>query len=95
MLIHASAESSNGTVPGTYAIALSAESEEALSRLEQKLIWAGVPHSAFREPDAPYYGALMSIGIEPVEDRRMVRRFLKGFPLLGEKSWTGKQTGKR
>jgi hypothetical protein len=83
MIVHAAAYSAQGTVPGTFAVVLSAKDESALIRLEERLIWAKVPHSAFREPDAPYNNALMAIGINPVEDRRMVRRFIKGFPLLG------------
>jgi hypothetical protein len=83
MLVHAAAESSKGTVTGTHAVVLSTEAEESLQRIADKLSHAGIPHSAFREPDSPYAGALMAIGIEPVEDRRMVRRFLKGLPLLG------------
>ena len=93
MLIHAAAESASGTIPGTYAVALSAENEDALLRLEKRLTWEQIPHSAFREPDPPYNGALMAIGINPVEDRRIVRRFLKGFPLVGREPWTGKLTG--
>jgi len=92
MTIHAAAESASGTVPGTFAVALSAPNEESLEQLEQKLIFAQIAHSAFREPDPPYNGALMAIGINPVEDRRIVRRFLKGLPLVGRESWTGKQT---
>lgn len=83
MIIHASAESSRGTVPGTFAIALVADSELDLLRLEQKLLGAGVPHSAFREPDPPYNGALMAVGIEPVTDRKRVKRFVGRFSLLG------------
>jgi hypothetical protein len=93
MILHAAAESATGTVPGTYAVALSAPNEESLLQLESKLLWERIPHSAFREPDPPYNGALMAIGINPVEDRRIVRRFLKGFPLVGREPWTGKKTG--
>jgi len=93
MILHAAAESSSGTVPGTFAVALSAPNEESLLELETKLAWAQIHHSAFREPDPPHNGALMAIGINPVGDRRMVRRFLKGFPLVGREPWTGKQTG--
>lgn len=85
MLVHAAAESSKGTVSGTHAVVLGADAENTLLKLEEKLRLADVPHSAFREPDPPYDGALMAIGIEPVKDRRMVRRFLKGFTLLGSR----------
>ncbi|RLC85309.1 MAG: hypothetical protein DRJ03_12010 [Chloroflexi bacterium] len=83
MIIHAAGESAQGVVPGTFAVALAAKNERALLKLEQKLRYAQIHHIAFREPDAPWCDALMSIGIKPVEDRRVVRRFLRGFPLLG------------
>jgi len=84
MVVHAAAQSAKGTTPNTYAVVLATPGEAALLDLEQRLIFARVPHAAFRETDPPYNGALMSIGIEPVEDRRMVRRFLKGLSLLEE-----------
>jgi hypothetical protein len=83
MTIHAAAESSQGTAKGTYAVALHAPDEQSLLELEDRLRYAGIPHSAFREPDPPYNNQLMSIGIEPTE-RRMVRRFLVGLPMIGE-----------
>jgi hypothetical protein len=84
MIVHAAAQSAKGTTPNTYAVVLAAPGEAALLALEQKLSRAHVPHAAFRETDPPYSGALMSIGIEPVEDRCMVRRFLRDFKLLEE-----------
>ena len=86
MLVHAAAESSKGTTTGTHAVVLEVPTESELLKLEARLRDARVPHSAFREQDPPYHGSLMSIGIEPVEDRRMVRRYLKGLSLLGSKS---------
>jgi len=91
MILHAAAESAHGTTTGTHAVVLSAKNETALLNLEQRLKWENIPHSAFREPDPPWNGALMSIGINPLEDRSMVRRFLKRFSLLGRKP-CGKQT---
>lgn len=84
MLVHAAAESSKGTVPGTFAVVLEAPNEDSLVHLAATLEASGVPHAAFREPDSPYFNQLMAIGLEPVQDRRMVRRFLKGLSLLGE-----------
>jgi len=86
MLVHAAAESSKGTTTGTHAVVLGAPSEDTLLELEKRLQRNNIPHTAFREPDPPYNGSLMSIGIEPVEDRRMVRRYLKGLSLLGRTS---------
>lgn len=92
MIVHAAGESAKNLTPETHAVVLAADSEAALLRLENRLLHEGVPHAAFREPDRG--GELMSIGIEPVEDRRMVRRYLKGFPLIGEEPCpTGKKNG--
>lgn len=83
MIIHAAGESAHGVVPGTYAVALVAKDERELLKVESRLKEADVPYAAFREPDHPWNGSLMSIGIEPVKDRRMVRRLLRGLSLLG------------
>ncbi|WNM70121.1 peptidyl-tRNA hydrolase [Myxococcus phage Mx1] len=80
--IHAAGESSPGNLPEqTRAIALAAESEEHLLLLEAKLVAAGIPYKAIREPDAPWNGALMAIGIEPMP-RAKLRPLLSGLPLL-------------
>jgi len=82
MLIHAAGESAVGIAHNTYAVALSAENEKELLALEQRLRYYNVPHAAFRESDPPYNQELMAIGIYPVNDRRLIRRFLKRFSLI-------------
>lgn len=82
MIVHAAAQSAKGTTPDTFAVVLTAENETDLLALEKRLVYEGVPHAAFREPD--YHNELMSIGIEPVTDRSMVRRFLHRYKLLEE-----------
>lgn len=84
MIAHAAALSSLGTTSNTFVVVLAAPNESSLLALERKLQQEGLPFVAFREPDAPYNGALMSIGINPVPDRRMVRRFVRDFHLLEE-----------
>lgn len=42
----------------------------------------GIAHRAIREPDPPYCGALMAIGIEPVVDRRVLKKVTGSLPLL-------------
>ena len=65
-LLHAAGESSPGNLPsGTIAVALSAEDEIELLRVEQRLLKYDIPHVSIREPDAPFYGELMAIGIKP------------------------------
>ncbi len=69
------------TLPSnTHAISLVAKDEMDLAQLEQQLIELSVPHAAIREPDEPYNGQLMSIGIVPC-DRNLVKKILQKFPL--------------
>jgi hypothetical protein len=63
-----------------YAVCLTARDEAQLGELERQLTLAGIRHYAMREPDLG--GALTAIGICPIEDRRMVRRYLSSYPLL-------------
>jgi hypothetical protein len=64
MIIHAAGESSPGALPpGTHAVALAAADETHLLRIERRLIFERIPHVAIREPDPPYAGALMAIGL--------------------------------
>ena len=83
MIAHAAALSAQGVSHNTHVVILTGSLEQ-LQQLEKELTWDGISHTAFHEPDAPYLGALMSIGIEPLTERRMVRRYLKRFQLLGE-----------
>ena len=82
-LIHAAGSSSPGDLPeGTVAVALAVANEEALVRLELRLQDRGVPHKAVREPDPPYNGALLAIGVFP-GPRSVLRRFFRGLSLIG------------
>jgi hypothetical protein len=80
MIVHAAGESAAGLEAGTHAVALHASPEE-LGALERELRWHGVAHAAIREPDPPWCGALMAIGVTPARDRR-VRRLLAHLPLV-------------
>lgn len=83
MCIHAAGESGGGVPPGTHAVALSAPDEHALAQVEDRLVSNGIPHHAVREPDAPWDGALMAIGIEPmVATNPNLRRVVKRLRLL-------------
>ena len=82
-LIHAAGESAPGDLPsGTIAVALAARDEAHLAALELELRRRGVPHHAIREPDPPWRGALMAIGIEPVADRARVKPITGSLKLL-------------
>lgn len=82
-VIHAAGDSVHGELPErTHAVALAARDREHLERIEQQLIDARIPHRAIREPDPPWCGALMAIGLEPVVDRRPLRRVLSALSVL-------------
>ncbi|MEM9462699.1 MAG: hypothetical protein AAGF11_51600 [Myxococcota bacterium] len=82
-LIHAAGESSPGSLPsGTRAVALAARDEAHLRSIEQCLVRLGIEHRAIREPDPPWCGALMAIGLMPVSDRTKVRKATRRLPLL-------------
>jgi hypothetical protein len=81
-LIHAAGESSPGNLPqDTRAVALSAKDETQLLELEKRLIAAGIPHRAIREPDSPHFNALMAIGFPPAP-RGTYKKFLSQFGLV-------------
>lgn len=52
-----------------------------LKRYERGLTLAGVPHCAIREPDAPWNGALMAIGVWP-GDKATLAPYFYGLELL-------------
>lgn len=81
-IIHASGESSPGGLEqGTYAVALVARNEVHLRELAVTLAHKGVRFVSIFEPDAPYGGALMAIGIVPGR-KEDLRRHLSALPLL-------------
>lgn len=80
--MHAAGESSPGNLAsGTYAVVLTVRDEVQLTLLAKKLRLAGVEFTMIREPDAPYCGALMSLGIKPAR-KEALRRHLSQLPLL-------------
>lgn len=82
MMIHAAGESSPGNLdPGTYAIALTAPDEMSLEFLQRKLERAGLRVTPIYEPDEPYNGALMALGIKPGR-KEALKRHLSSLPLL-------------
>lgn len=81
-LVHAAGESSPGGLPeGTYAIVLQVPDEAALAREADRLERAGVKLTRVHEPDAPYHGALMALGLWPAR-KEALRRYLSSLPLL-------------
>ena len=82
MLVHAAGESSPGDLPeNTHAIVLAVADERALLCEESRLSAAGIAFKAIREPDAPYGGALMAIGLRPAR-KGVIRKHVSELPLL-------------
>lgn len=72
-LVHAAGESVRGELPpGTRAVVLAVHDERSLVRVAARLHDLGVPHRLIREPDPPWCGAAMAIGVCPIAptDRR-------------------------
>lgn len=82
---------------GTHAVALAVPDEAALLDVAARLERRGLPFVLVREPDPPWHGAAMAIGLlafpeappgtpaaapRAFPDRRAVRRVLGGLPLL-------------
>ena len=83
--IHAAGQSAQlpnaGTAsPPTVAVALAAHPYE-LALLARALADACIHHVLVHEPDEPWRGALMAIGIAP-SLRALVRRFVAHLPLV-------------
>jgi peptidyl-tRNA hydrolase len=81
-IVHASGESVDRRVEeGTFAVVLTVPDESALARVADRLRQAGVAFTAIFEPDAPFGGALMAIGLAPAR-KESLRRHLSALPLL-------------
>jgi hypothetical protein len=82
-VIHAAGESSPGNLPeSTHAVALHAKDEAQLQKIEAALSEAGFSFKAIREPDAPWSGALMAIGLSPITRTPELRKLLGKLPLV-------------
>ena len=91
MVIHAAGRSAQ--LPGAraveFAIAVALEAPpDELCALSRALADAGVPHVFVHEPDEPWRGAPMAIGVVP-SSRSTVRRFVAHLPLVRGKERHG------
>jgi peptidyl-tRNA hydrolase len=85
-IVHAAGESSPGNLPPhTHAVVLSVTNEDALLELEARLLAADVECYPIREPDAPWNGALMAIGLPPQRKQQLVE-YLGHYSLLNSLS---------
>jgi peptidyl-tRNA hydrolase len=75
-------EEPQGLPEGTHAVVLCVPGEEDLLRLAAKLEERGIAHVQIREPDAPYFGELLALGVVPLP-RREVAPVLRHLPLFG------------
>ena len=81
-LVHAAGET-GPSEPGTHAVVLSATDERHLLRIERQLIKQNIKHHSIREPDSPWNGEIMAIGLYPTSDRVSVKPVTKRLRLLG------------
>ncbi len=82
MICHAAGESSPGNLPAdTYAIVLTCRDELHLALVADELEVKGVALVRVYEPDPPYRGALMALGLRPAR-KEALRRHLSSLQLL-------------
>ena len=87
-LVHAAGESSPGNLPeGTYAIVLAVPDESALREVRASLTLSGLSWRAIYEPDEPWNGQMMAIGVAPVL-RSIGRKTLSCLPLFRGSTFT-------
>lgn len=82
-MVHAAGESSPGDLEeGTHAYVLAVPDEQTLREYAARLKRACVSHTVIEEPDPPYCGAAMAIGLAPTTRKEELRRHLSSLPLL-------------
>jgi hypothetical protein len=80
--VHAAGESSPGNLPSdTHAVVLAVPSELELRAVAEKLSSKGIMFVEIHEPDPPYNGALMALGLVP-RRKEEIFRLLSSLPLL-------------
>lgn len=86
-IVHAVGESLNEPhKANTHSVVLSVPNEDALREAVRRLGLYGVRHKVIIEPDKPWNGQRMAIGVFPVWDREYVKKALSSLPLLKERS---------
>lgn len=83
MIVHATGQSVMCPVePGTCAVVLQVPNVLELLKISNKLRRNGIEHFLFEEPDPPWNGEAMSIGLPPME-KKLVYKYLKHLQLYG------------
>lgn len=82
MTVHAAGESAVRQIPeGTFAYVLRVDDEAELLRRSERLRAIGCPHIVVREPDVPWNGQAMAIGLVPTTDKERCSKVLGDLPL--------------
>jgi hypothetical protein len=82
MIVHAVGESLTGPHdPATYAVVLAARDEADIERIAAFLEGRGVALARVTEPDPPWGGALMALGLAP-RPKNELRRHVSHLRLL-------------
>jgi len=82
MIAHAAGESSPGNLPKeTFAFVLAVPNRDALEGLAAKLAASGIAHARIEEPDAPWSGELMALGVVPAR-KEGLKKYFSSIPLL-------------
>lgn len=68
----------------TVVVILGARNELKLKKLQQRLLQFEVPHVSITEPDAPWNGQLMALGLVPT-DKRTVEQYLRDYHMLPDR----------
>jgi hypothetical protein len=85
-LLHAAGESATPLpLSGTRAVCLAAKDEQELLKIALRLDRRQIPYKLIREPDLPWNGQAMAIGLHPTQDRKPIRRALSRLPLVTER----------
>lgn len=83
-LVHAAGHSGGPISIGASAVVLVVADEPALDAVRRRFVASGLPHHAIFEPDPPWCGALMAIGVEPMNRRNPdLRRAVARLKLFG------------
>lgn len=81
-ITHAAGESSPGNLSaGTHAVVLGVRDTASLEEVARRLARAGVAHVRIEEPDPPWDGALLAIGLVPGR-KEVLRRHVSSLRLL-------------
>jgi len=87
--VHAAGETAlpGGVPSGTRAVALAAKNEQHLLKIANQLRSRLISFKVIYEPDSPWNGAAMAIGLYPTQNRKPIKRALSRLPLIKEKKY--------